>query len=133
MPFLIDTDVAIHLRDGDTATKRLTRTLAERPFLSIITVVELEGGVYANPAISEKRRQALDLLLSHSPILDLGLEIAGAYGTIIEQTGFSRRKISDRMIAATALVHDLTLVTFNGRDFRDVPDLKLLEWERPAA
>lgn len=131
MSFLIDTDVAIHLRDGDATTKRLARTLPERPFLSVITVVELEGGVYANPAVSAKRRQALDLMLRHSPILDLGLEVAAVYGRIIEQVGFSRRKISDRMIAATALVHDHTLITLNGRDFRDVPGLKLLEWERP--
>jgi predicted nucleic acid-binding protein len=35
------------------------------------------------------------------------------------------------MIAATALVHGPPLVTLNGRDFRDVPGLELIEWERP--
>lgn len=133
MPYLIDTDVAIHLRDGDPATNELTWTLAERPFLSVVTIVELEGGVYANPAFSAKRREALDVMLSDFPILDLSREIASSYGNIVRRIGFSRRKISDRMIAATALVHELTLVTFNGRDFRDVPTLELLEWVRPES
>jgi tRNA(fMet)-specific endonuclease VapC len=37
------------------------------------------------------------------------------------------------MIAATALAHDLTLITMNGKDFRDLPGLKLVEWETPEA
>lgn len=130
MPFLIDTDVAIHLRDGDPATNRLTRTLGERPFLSVVTVVELEGGVYANPALSVKRRRALNVMLADFPVLELGRETASVYGKIVEQVGFSRRKISNRMIAATALEYDLALVTFNGRDFHDVPGLELVEWDR---
>ncbi len=57
-------------------------------------------------------------------------EIA-AYRRIIEANGYSRRKTADRMTAATALAHSLMLVTLNGRDFRDVPGLKLIQWERP--
>jgi predicted nucleic acid-binding protein len=33
----------------------------------------------------------------------------------------------DLLIAATALDHDLTLLTFNRRDFQRVPDLKLYQ------
>jgi len=36
------------------------------------------------------------------------------------------------MIAAAALVHDLTVITMNGNDFRDVPGLKLEIWPSPA-
>ena len=35
------------------------------------------------------------------------------------------------MTAASALAHGLPLVTLNGRDFRDVPGLELVEWVRP--
>jgi tRNA(fMet)-specific endonuclease VapC len=70
-------------------------------------------------------------LLRELVVLDLTNEIAATYGRIVEKTGFSRRKITDRMIAATALVHGLALVTLNRRDFRDVSGLELLEWERP--
>ncbi|MCC7474350.1 MAG: type II toxin-antitoxin system VapC family toxin [Pirellulales bacterium] len=37
----------------------------------------------------------------------------------------------DLMIAATALVHDLTLVTHNTRDFQHVPGLRLEDWLQP--
>ena len=130
MAYLLDTTIAVDLRDGDLAFSEFLLTVDETPSISVITRIELEGGIYAHAAFSEQRRQAVDALLRDFIVLDLTGEIATAYGRIVEQAGFSRRKITDRMIAATALVHGLTLVTLNGRDFRDVPGLKLLEWEQ---
>jgi len=69
-------------------------------------------------------------LLTTITTLDFGPAEISGYRRILESTGFSRRKIADRMTAATALVHGLPLVTLNGRDFRDVPGLELIEWER---
>ena len=37
----------------------------------------------------------------------------------------------DLLIAATALVHDLTLVTHNVRDFANVPGLMVQDWLNP--
>jgi predicted nucleic acid-binding protein len=54
------------------------------------------------------------------------------YGDIVRANGFSRTRVFDRLIAATALVHDLTLVTINGADFRDNPGLNLEVWPVPA-
>jgi predicted nucleic acid-binding protein len=36
-------------------------------------------------------------------------------------------KVPDAIIAATALVHDLTLITHNTSDFQNIPSLKLLD------
>lgn len=132
MAYLLDTSVAIQLRDGDRAFRSLLTTVEETPSISAITRVELEGGVYAKAALTQKRRQAVDALLREFIVLDLTNEIAEIYGTVVERAGFSRRKIADRMIAATALAHGLTLVTLNGRDFRDVPGLELVEWGMPT-
>jgi hypothetical protein len=50
------------------------------------------------------------------------------YGAFPASAGYSRRKLLDRMIAAQALVHRATLVTFNPDDFSDVPGLSSLVW-----
>ena len=34
----------------------------------------------------------------------------------------------DLMIAATALAHDITLVTHNVKDFERVPGLRIVDW-----
>jgi predicted nucleic acid-binding protein len=47
---------------------------------------------------------------------------------IVASACYSRRKLLDRMIAAQALVHRATLVTFNPDDFSDVPGLSSLVW-----
>lgn len=96
--------------------------------MSIVTRVELEGGVYRDPTGAAARRARLDLFLSALTVLSFDEAAADRYRQIVAVAGFSRRKILDRMIAAQALVHDATLVTLNSADFADVPDLKLLAW-----
>ena len=128
MAYILDTDVAIHLRDRDVAITLRTADLESPILLSIISRVELEGGVYRDPSMSALRRTRLDLMLSTLPVLVFDEAAADAYRGIIEVAGYSRRKLLDRMIAAQALAHRATLVTRNGDDFRDVPGLKLLEW-----
>lgn len=129
MPALLDTDVIIHLRDGDPWIEDQAANLAPPFFISAISHVELENGV---PRVQgSMQRTLLDKVLVYVATLDFGTAEIEAYKAIIETTGYSRRKTADRMTAATALVHDLPLVTLNGRDFRDVPGLELIEWERP--
>ena len=131
MTTLIDTNVAIHLRDGDAAIKARIGALVSPPALSVVTWIELEGGINAVPAFARKRRAAVDALLDVLDILDFDSACAAAYGRIVAAAGYSRPKVIDRMIAATALVHGLTLITVNGRDFRDVPGLELNVWRVP--
>jgi predicted nucleic acid-binding protein len=125
---LIDTNVAIHLRDGAEAAVVRLAAMEAFPLLSIVSRVELEGGVYRDPARAPLLRPRLDLLLESLAVLPFGDPEAAAYGSIVERSGFSRVRILDRMIAATALVHDATLITFNGADFRDIAGLRLEEW-----
>lgn len=128
MAFLIDTDVAIHLRDGDADVTANIGALDDAVLMSIVTRVELEGGVYRFPAQAPVRRARLDVILKAIPALAFDDAAADAYGAIVAHAGYSRRKLLDRMIAAQALVHRSTLVTMNGADYADVPNLKLLAW-----
>ncbi|MFN7673921.1 MAG: PIN domain-containing protein, partial [bacterium] len=96
--------------------------------VSIVSVVELEGGVYRDAAQAERRRAKLDLLLSSLNILAFDSESAQTYGQIVASVGYSRRKILDRMIAAQALNAKATLVTLNPQDFEEATGLQVLGW-----
>lgn len=123
---MLDTSVAILLRDGDLETGRRIRAIRGPLALSIITVVELEGGLRGNE--SEIRRLRLETLLATMTVRPFDRRDAALYGMIVAALDFSRRKVLDRMIAAQAINDGATLVTLNGADFRDIPGLDLIEW-----
>ncbi len=96
--------------------------------MSIITRVELEGGVYRVPEHSAIRHARLDVIIAAIPALAFDDMAARFYANILAEAGYSRRKILDRMIAAQALAHRATLITMNANDFSDIPGLDLLDW-----
>ena len=128
MAYLLDTNVAIHLRDGDAAVTARVAALDGAVLLSIVTRVELERGVHREPRFAALRRARLDAMLAAIPTLAFDDTAADAYGAIVAHAGYSRRKLLDRMIAAQALVHRAALVTMNPGDFSDVAGLQLLAW-----
>lgn len=128
MAFMLDTNVAIHLRDGDAVTAARVGALEDAVLMSVITRVELEGGVYRVPADAPARRARLDVVLQAIPTLAFDDAAATAYARIVAQSDYSRRKLLDRMIAAQALVHRATLVTMNADDFADVAGLQIEVW-----
>jgi tRNA(fMet)-specific endonuclease VapC len=128
---LLDTSVAIYLRDRNDVFLAQLAELGERPTLSVVTLVELEGGIHGTPEHSAMRRNRVEEMISRMAVLPFERSCVSAYGAIVEAAGFSRRKVIDRMIAATALVHGLRLITLNGTDFADVPGLALEVWPTP--
>lgn len=125
---MLDTNVAIHLRDGNPAVAERLSRLDGAVLMSAVTRVELEGGVYRDPIDAPLRRVRLDAVLSAIPTLAFDDAAADAYRTIVERVGYSRRRLLDRMIAAQALVHRATVVTMNPDDFADIPGLDVLAW-----
>ena len=68
---------------------------------------------------------------THDPH-SLGSDVVRCYARIVAALGFSRSRVLDRLIAATAIIGDLVLVTSNGPDFDAIPGLKLEVWPTPA-
>lgn len=93
--------------------------------------IELEGGVTEDPDHAARRRLHLDRLLAALEIKPLDERVVECYSAIVRACGFSRRKVIDRLIASTAMVNDLTLITMNADDFCDIPGLKLETWPAP--
>lgn len=128
---IIDTNIAIDLRDAEPETARLVSALDGPPALAMISRIELESGVYRDPAQALLRRRLLDRMLATVPVVMFTVEDIAAYGRIIETLGHDRQQTLDRLIAAQAIVRDATLITRNGKDFRKIDGLKLIEWETP--
>jgi tRNA(fMet)-specific endonuclease VapC len=127
LPVLLDTSVAIELM-SDAAEAMARAYQADALYLSVISHLELEAGVYRDPQLERLFRERLDRLLSKVEELDFTVGEVAAYSSIIAAIGFSRRLMVDRMIAATALANDLSLATFNSRDFRGIEGLRIEDW-----
>ena len=128
----IDTDVAIALRDAHPATLRLIDELPDLPVISMITRIELENGVNADPSHAALRRRLLDRFLQTIAIQMFTEADILAYGRIVSASAHPEpvegRTTLDRLIAAQAITRDATLITRNGEDFRRIDGLKLEEW-----
>ena len=101
-------------------------------FVPTIVLGELYSGAYhiRNPA---PLLQKIADLLDDVQILDFDHECAQQFGRVrgsLLQLGISV-PTADLMIAAVALVHNLTLVTNNTADFQHVPGLRMVDWLTP--
>jgi predicted nucleic acid-binding protein len=96
----------------------------DRVFLSVVTLAELRRGI-ARLAESRRRNRLDEWLRRELPlrfegrILAIDEVIAAAWGDVMAEREARGRPISamDAFIAATARVHQLTLVTRNAADF----------------
>ena len=110
---LLDTDVFVdHLRRAH-AIKPRADTLA----YSTITRTELFAG-------RREHEPAVRALLAPMRELPVDRSVAEGAGAIRRETAVA---LPDALIAATALVHDLTLVTRNRRHFERIPGLTLYQ------
>jgi predicted nucleic acid-binding protein len=116
----VDTSAAA----GDAASG-----LAEPWVVSVVTIGELEAGVLLakSDRARAERLARLTAIVDEAPVLPIDRHIAGLYGRLRAQTG--RKPHNDLWIAATALAHELVLLTADERqaslpgvDVRHVPE-----------
>jgi tRNA(fMet)-specific endonuclease VapC len=114
--------VILHLR-GHRHTVRLIRELSPINRLAISAVTRLE----VRARMQSAERFATQKLLSRFMSYDFDKNCADRAGDLINMLRQQNISIAvpDAMIAATALVHNLTLVTFNRAHFAVIPGLSL--------
>lgn len=125
---LLDTGVVIEMRDGNLLTLGKAIDAADVFGISILTRIELEAGLIRRPDLRPEREARLDTLLANVRVFPVHFDELDDYAAILAQSGFSRRKLLGRLIAAAALTRGLPLATLNPGDFADVPGLEVLNW-----
>lgn len=128
MAYMIDTNIAIHARDGSEAVYAKLLDHAGEVMISALSLAEMQWGLYTSPELLSLRRARLAELLEAVPVVPFGQDAAEAYGAIVAQIGWSRSRQMDRLIAAHALVIPAVLVTANTADFVGIPGLEIENW-----
>ncbi len=103
MAGLIDTSLLV--------ARRPPVELTEEWVVSVITVGELEAGVLsgADDHARADRLARLAALLAEAPVIPVDRAVAARYGEL--RAASERKPSNDLWIAATAIAHDLTLLT----------------------
>ena len=129
MSFLVDTNVlseTIRQRPDASVVRWLNVTPDDDIFVSVIGLSELRYGVERLPA--GRRRADMEAWLERGiagrfarGLLPVDRHVADMWGRLRADLDRKGRPVPvvDGLIAATALVHGLTLVTRNVRDFAD--------------
>lgn len=132
MSYLIDTDIIIYSLKGDPVVAQAFKNHVHAPkAISVITYGELAYGAQrsARGAANMARvRRVAEIF----PVLDVTPGVVETYADVkstLEADGTPLADL-DLLIAATALLHGLTLVTNNLKHFARVPGLRVASWAR---
>ncbi len=132
--YLLDTDILSYFTRGDPVVRQqFERHGSSILLVSAISLYELAFGVFRNrgKAVLERSLGRIMDLLTFLPV-DERVALEGArVRSELESRGRQTGKI-DPLIAATARVHGLTLVTHNVKHFEHVQGLEIEDWKAGA-
>jgi predicted nucleic acid-binding protein len=132
MSYLLDTNIVsetVRRNPNKAAIAWLDQLPGEALYVSVLTLGEIRKGIEA--LADRKRREKLRLWLEHDlpawfegRVLSIDLAVADRWGRLLAEVGRPVPTI-DSLLAATALHHELRLVTRNSGDF-EYPGLEVI-------
>ena len=132
MSYLLDTNIVsetVRRNPNKAVIAWLDPLPAEALFVSVLTLGEIRKGIEA--LTDKRRREKLRLWLEHElpawfegRVLPVDRSIADRWGRLLAEVGRPVPTIAS-LLAATALHHELRLVTRNAGDF-DYPGLQVI-------
>jgi tRNA(fMet)-specific endonuclease VapC len=130
MQYLLDKSICVYFLRGKLELDQKFKCLGiENFFISEITVFELKFG--AENSLNKKRsHESVDRFVG-------GLSIIPIFGCLkhysetkvkLRKNGTPLHDEFDLLIGSTALTHNLTLITDNVKDFKNIVGLKIENW-----
>jgi len=111
--YLIDTNIFVDFLRGQEKAAGFVKGLKKQPIISALTVAELFAGVKG-----KKENVALHNLIDACEVIPVNEEIAEEGGIIKNKYHKSHQiGLADALIAATAIIFKLDLVTLNQKHF----------------
>jgi len=136
LSYLIDTNVLSELRRREP-NAQVVAWMQARPrqslYLSVLSLGEIRKGIegVADPAFRQALTDWLEVELRHyfvGRLLDIDEAVADRWGRV-QATSGRTLPVIDGLLAATALQHDLSLVTRNTRDFEGLGIRLINPWQ----
>ncbi|MCU0340292.1 MAG: type II toxin-antitoxin system VapC family toxin [Spirosomaceae bacterium] len=119
---LVDSNIFINYLRGYVPEKAFIESIGKANMgLSVIVEMELYNGVLNRNEYVKIKKELLGMIR-----IPINEEISNTALLLSQQYALSHQmSVSDTLIAATALVFDLELLTYNLKDFRFIPGLKV--------
>ncbi|MGV3658582.1 MAG: PIN domain-containing protein [Prosthecobacter sp.] len=134
---MIDTNLWIAIERGKLGAADIHAITKQAPvYLSPVNVAEICFGIELIKDPKQKQRAMTTLhRMRRKPLLRITGQTAEVFGTLAAKLRQQGRgadfRIQDLWLAAQAIQRDFTLLTSNGKDFKDVPDLKFVTVKLP--
>ncbi len=122
MKYLLDTNAVINFLGAsmpDHSMKVMNNIVDRDSIISIITKMETLGFNFK----SKDEQFTMEYFVEGSTVLQINNDIVNK---TIDIRKTKKLKLPDAIIAATALVYDITLITRNTSDFEDIQGLKVI-------
>jgi predicted nucleic acid-binding protein len=123
---IFDTDILINVGRGDTEAINCLQNFAQTSTLAVSVITQMELIVGCR---DKKELQTLKRFFKQFQILELNKQISEKSVELLEKYRLSHGLlIPDALIAATAIEINENFITKNQKDFRFIPNLKLLAY-----
>lgn len=135
MKYLLDTNTCIRFINGRSPAIRARMLTVDDAEIAISAIVQaVQAEMYTGSAKSQtpqRSREIQEEFFQRFVTIPFDRQAARIYGDIRGQLEAQGTPIggNDLLIAATAIAHDLILVTHNTREFGRVVGLKIEDWE----
>ena len=126
---LIDTDILIDVGRSVNVAVKCLQQAEQQSSIAVSSVTQMELIIGCR---DKNELRSLDHFLKRFQIIQINEQISGTATDLLKKYRHSHGLlIADALIAATAIVTDIPLISKNQRDYQFIKELRLLSYPEP--